>query len=115
MPFSLPWCTGVSDLLLAVGRPPLVEEYGVLQEFQIDTPDGCLTITQVDQLTLHLMKGDGRLAHDLTAMGSCDCSYALGQVARFRVNVFRQNGRPAIVRNYPDQAIRHRSLPGPGR
>ena len=31
---------GVSDLLFAVGRPPLVEEYGALQEFPIDTPDG---------------------------------------------------------------------------
>ncbi len=88
---------GVSDLLFAVGRAPLVEEYGALQEFPIDTPDGCLTSAQVDQLALHLMQGDGRLADELAEMGSCDCSYALGDVARFRVNVFRQNGRPAIV------------------
>ena len=43
------------------------------------------------------MQGEGRLADDLAKMGSCDCSYALGDVARFRVNIFRQNGRQAIV------------------
>ena len=30
-------------------------------------------------------------------MGSCDCSYALANIARFRVNIFKQNGRAAIV------------------
>ncbi|MEP6809829.1 MAG: PilT/PilU family type 4a pilus ATPase [Chthoniobacterales bacterium] len=88
---------GVSDLLFAVGRPPMVEEYGVLNEFPIDTPEGVLTGTQIEQLSLHLMLGDGRLSDDLEKMGSCDCSYDLKGVARFRVNVFRQNGRPAIV------------------
>src|SRR3712207_3038671 len=38
-----------------------------------------------------------RLRTDFTERGSCDCSYALGEVARFRVNIFRQNGRHAIV------------------
>jgi hypothetical protein len=29
---------GISDLLFAVGRPPIVEEHGVLEEFPIETP-----------------------------------------------------------------------------
>ena len=29
--------------------------------------------------------------------GSCDCSYAIENLARFRVNIFKQNGRHAIV------------------
>ncbi len=33
----------------------------------------------------------------MARLGSCDCSYALGEVARFRVNIFKQNGRQAIV------------------
>ncbi len=88
---------GVSDLLFAVGRPPIVEEYGKLEEFPIETPDGVLAAEHVNQIAAHLMQGQPRLSNDLEKMGSCDCSYALGNVARFRVNIFRQNGRPAIV------------------
>jgi twitching motility protein PilT len=88
---------GVSDLLFAVGRPPIVEEYGSLQEFPIDTPEGVLTMEQIHNISLHLMKGNARLIEDLAKMGSCDCSYALGDIARFRVNIFKQSGRQAIV------------------
>lgn len=88
---------GVSDLLFAVGRPPLVEEYGALIEFPIETPGGVLTMEHLEAISLHLMKGEERLRDDLATMGSCDCSYALGAVARFRVNIFKQNGRQAIV------------------
>ncbi len=45
----------------------------------------------------HVTAGEERLTGDLTRAGSCDCSYALPGVARFRVNIFRQNGRPSIV------------------
>jgi twitching motility protein PilT len=88
---------GVSDLLFAVGRPPIVEEHGSLLEFPIDTPDGVLTLAQIEEIATHLMKGEERLRDDIVRLGSCDCSYALGDVARFRVNIFKQNGRQAIV------------------
>ncbi|MEO5721691.1 MAG: PilT/PilU family type 4a pilus ATPase [Chthoniobacterales bacterium] len=88
---------GVSDLLFAVGRPPIVEEYGKLMEFPIDTVEGVLTMEQIQLISLHLMQGEPRLLDDLAKMGSCDCSYALGKVARFRVNIFKQSGRQAIV------------------
>jgi len=88
---------GVSDLLFAVGRPPILEEYGTLQDFPIETPGGVLTLEQIEEIVAHLILGQPRLLENLTAMGSCDCSYALGDIARFRVNIFRQNGRPAIV------------------
>ena len=88
---------GVSDLLFAVGRPPIVEEHGTLLEFPIDTPDGVLTPAQIEEIATHLMNGEERLRDDIVRLGSCDCSYALGDVARFRVNIFKQNGRQAIV------------------
>jgi twitching motility protein PilT len=88
---------GVSDLLFAVGKPPIVEEHGSLEEFAIDTPDGTLTPDDIVDISNHLMKGEERLAQDLAKLGSCDCSYALADVARFRVNIFKQNGRQAIV------------------
>ncbi len=86
---------GVSDLLFAVGKPPVVEQHGSLEEFPIDT--GKLTMEEIHAISVHLMQGDERLINDLARLGSCDCSYALGTIARFRVNIFKQNGRQAIV------------------
>jgi twitching motility protein PilT len=88
---------GVSDLFFAAGRPPLVDQHGTLQEFPIDTPTGVLEPSHIDQLTDHLIGDDERLTEDLRRIGSCDCGYAVENVARFRVNIFRQRGRKAIV------------------
>jgi twitching motility protein PilT len=88
---------GVSDLLFSVGKPPVVEQHGRLEEFPIDTPGGVLDLPLIEQIATHLMQGEERLRQDLARLGSCDCSYALANVARFRVNIFRQNGRQAIV------------------
>src|ERR1700759_1173342 len=86
---------GVSDLLFAVGRAPIVEQHGKLIEFPIDT--GVLKQEQIGEMVAYLIQGDERLTTDLKNLGSCDCSYALGDIARFRVNIFRQNGSQAIV------------------
>jgi len=86
---------GISDLLFAVGKPPIVEEHGVLEEFPIDT--GVLDSAQIDQIADHVMGDDQRLKSDLADNGSCDCSYAIENTARLRVNIFRQNERHAIV------------------
>lgn len=88
---------GISDLLFAVGKPPVVEEHGTLEEFPIDTPTGVLDEAQIEQIAEHVMQGDERLKSDFANLGSCDCSYALGDLARMRVNIFKQNGRRAIV------------------
>ena len=88
---------GISDLLFAVGRPPIIEEHGVLEEFPVETETGVLDSTQIGQIADHLMGDDQRLKDDFASYGSCDCSYALTNLARFRVNIFKQNGRQAIV------------------
>ena len=88
---------GVSDLLFAVGKPPVLEEHGTLEEFPIDTPTGVLDSALIEQIAEYVMQGDERLKSDFASTGSCDCSYALGDLARLRVNVFKQNGRTAIV------------------
>jgi len=88
---------GISDLLFAVGKPPVVEEHGELEEFPIDTPTGVLDAKQINQIAEYVMEGDERLKEDLARNGSCDCSYVLADLARMRVNIFRQNGQPAIV------------------
>ena len=88
---------GISDLLFAVGRPPIVEEHVVLEEFPVKTATGVLDSTQVEQIAAHLIGDDDRLKNELATHGSCDCSYILPELARFRVNIFKQNGRQAIV------------------
>jgi len=88
---------GVSDLLFTVGKPPLVETHGWLEEFVVETPVPIFGPKEIDQLADHIINGDERLLHDLATWGSCDCSYALKDVARFRINIFKQNGKQAIV------------------
>jgi len=88
---------GVSDLLFTVGKPPLVETHGWLEEFVVETPVPVFGSKEIDQLADHIINGDERLLRDLATWGSCDCSYALKDVARFRVNIFKQNGKQAIV------------------
>jgi twitching motility protein PilT len=86
---------GISDLLFTVGKPPLFEAYGAIEEY---APSGdAWTREEINQLANHIINGDSRLTEDLVRWGSCDCSYGLDDLARFRVNIFRQNGRPAVV------------------
>src|SRR5260370_18837863 len=86
---------GVSDLLFTVGKPPFVEAHGCLNEFK--TPTAAFGSEQIDRLVEHFINGDERLMSDLANWGSCDCSYALQDIARVRVNIFNQNGRHALV------------------
>lgn len=88
---------GVSDLLFVPGRPPLVESDGRLLDLPIDTPDSTLSAQMVDQIADVVMNATPRLLADLEAVGSCDCSYAVPDLARFRVNIFKQNGQRSIV------------------
>ena len=86
---------GVSDLLFVAGKPPLVETHGRLQDFPIDT--AVMTSAMIEAMADHIMTGNERVRGDLAKSGSCDCSYAIEDVARFRVNIFKQSGRFAIV------------------
>lgn len=88
---------GVSDLLFVVNRPPQIEVYGKLRQVEVDPRFAMLTPSTTEQIAVTLMNGNERLYHDFATSGSCDTSYALGDTARFRVNIFKQNGHHAIV------------------
>jgi len=88
---------GVSDLLFITGKPPLVEVHGRLSDFPIDMPESVLTSASIEQIAVHIMNGSERLRLEFASTGSCDCSYAIENRARFRVNIFKQNGGHAIV------------------
>jgi twitching motility protein PilT len=88
---------GVSDCLFINGKPPLVERYGRLHELPMEEAGATLHPIHINAMA-DLLIGDGdRLRSDLTATGSCDTSYSLGHIARFRVNIYRQNGYLGIV------------------
>ncbi|HEY0368151.1 MAG TPA: PilT/PilU family type 4a pilus ATPase [Chthoniobacterales bacterium] len=88
---------GISDLNFSVGHPLQVEDYGELKPVYVEPPIDALTPYQTEQIALTLMQGNRRLMYDYLTGGSCDCSYSLGDQARFRVNIFRQQGHFSIV------------------
>ena len=88
---------GVSDLLFIAGKPPLIETEGRLKPFASDMPGSVLTPHFIEALAEHIVGGDERLINDYDATGSCDCSYAIENLARFRVNIYKENCRRAIV------------------
>ena len=86
----------ISDLIFSPGRPPQVQVYGQLVAVQVP---GLTTLTADD--TRHIaadLLGDNKQAvATLREHGSCDISFGLPGVARFRVNVFIQRGSCAVV------------------
>jgi twitching motility protein PilT len=98
----------VSDLIFSPGRPPQVQVYG--QMIPVQAPG--LAVLSADD-TRHIaadLIGDNKQAiNTLREHGSCDVSYGLPGLARFRVNVFIQRGSCAVVMrviptNIPDFA-----------
>ena len=87
----------VSDLNITVEKPLQVESSGELMGVVIEPPVEKLTPFQTETIALNIMNRSRRLTEDLIKTGSCDCSYSLGQKARFRVNIFTQRGHYTII------------------
>jgi twitching motility protein PilT len=87
----------VSDLVFVTGKPPQVERDGHLEPLPMDGPDSVLQPAHIEGMAKVLMGENKRLLSDFDQNGSCDTSYALGDEARFRVNIYKQNGHRAIV------------------
>ena len=90
-------CEGVSDLLFVADRPPQVENHGKLMPYAPNPAEPLLTTAHIEGWARVIINENQRLIQDLTKTGSCDCSYALPDVCRFRVNIYRQNGNYAMV------------------
>jgi twitching motility protein PilT len=87
----------VSDLNFSVNHPPQVEFNGQLMPVTTDPPFEKLTPYHTEAVALALIGSDRRLTETFVKTGSCDLPYALGNVARFRVNIFQQRGHTSIV------------------
>ena len=87
----------VSDLNITVEKPLQVESSGELVGVAIEPPVDKLTPFQTETIALNIINRNRRLTEDLIKTGSCDCSYSLGQKARFRVNIFTQRGHYTTI------------------
>lgn len=86
----------VSDLIFSPGRLPQVEAHGHL--ITVQAP-GCAPMTADDtrRIASDLIGNNKQAINILREQGSCDISYGIAGLARFRVNVFIQRGSCAVV------------------
>jgi twitching motility protein PilT len=82
---------------VTVGKPLQVEVDGELVPVSLPTPIAALTPFHTETFALQLLHNDRRAIHFLLEQGSTDISYAVGERARFRVNIFSGRGAYAIV------------------
>src|SRR5690348_9591828 len=86
----------VSDLIFSPGRPPQVEIHGQL--ISVDASGlRALTADDTRRIASDLIGNNKQAITVLREQGSCDISFGLPGVARFRVNVFIQRGSCAVV------------------
>jgi twitching motility protein PilT len=86
----------VSDLIFSPGRVPQVEIHGLL----IPVAGPAIRTLNADdtrRIASDLIGNNKQAITILREQGSCDVSFALPGVARFRVNVFIQRGSCAVV------------------
>ena len=86
----------VSDLIFSPGRPPQVEVRGQLLPCAGYTA-GALSSDETRRIASELLGSNQNAVSALREHGSCDTSYGLTGIARFRVNVFIQRGSCAVV------------------
>jgi twitching motility protein PilT len=88
---------GASDLLFVVERNPQVENHGKLAPFKRTPDEPLLNSAKIEGWARVIINENQRLIQDLAKAGSCDCSYQLAGMCRFRVNIYKQNGNYAMV------------------
>ena len=87
---------GISDLVFSPGRPPQAERHGQL--VSIDVPGmSVLRSEDTARIAADLIGSNAQAQRSLQEQGSADLSYSMPEIARFRVNVFRQRGSFAVV------------------
>jgi twitching motility protein PilT len=85
-----------SDLIFSPGRAPQVEVHGQLTQLKIKGV-GVLSSEDTARIAADLIGRNSFAVQKLKDEGSCDISYSVAKLSRFRVNVFTQRGTCAIV------------------
>ena len=100
-----------SDLIFSPGRAPQVELHGQLMQLKIKGV-GVLNAEDTARIAADLIGRNSFAVEKLKEEGSCDISYSVARLSRFRVNIFTQRGSCAIVMrvipsNVPDFKTLH--------
>src|ERR1044072_4904848 len=91
---------GASDCHLSSGEPPMLRIHGDLKKLEYEA----LTKEQVHAMVYDIMNDALRKTFESTL--EVDFSFELGDIARFRVNVFMQRkGEGAVFRTIPTQVV----------
>ena len=94
----------VSDLIFSPGRPPQIEVHGQL--LGVDVPGvALLSADDTRRIAADLIGTNKQAITTLREQGSCDISFGMPGLARFRVNVFIQRGSCAVVMRVIPTAI----------
>jgi len=89
-----------SDLHISAGEPPRVRVHGDMKKIKVPP----LTTEQTHAMVYDIMSDSQRKTFE--EFSDIDFSMALGEVARFRVNVYRQNrGIGAVFRKIPTKIL----------
>jgi twitching motility protein PilT len=86
----------ISDLIFSPGRPPQVQVYGRLIPVQVPGMS-VLTPDNTRHIAADLIGDNKQAITTLREHGSCDISYGIPGLARFRANIFIQRGSCAVV------------------
>lgn len=82
---------GASDLHISVGQPPVLRLHGRMR--RLDTKE----LTADDTVSLMKQIAPERCQQQLQEVGGADFGFAFGELARFRVSIFRQRGFVGMV------------------
>jgi len=85
-----------SDLIFSPDRAPQVELHGQLMQLKIKGV-GVLSAEDTARIAADLIGRNSFAVEKLKEEGSCDISYSVARLSRFRVNTFTQRGSCAIV------------------
>ena len=91
---------GASDCHISAGEPPMLRIHGELKKLDHAT----MSRDEVHNLIFDMMNDAQRKAFQ--EHHECDFSFEMGEIARFRVNVFMQRrGEGAVFRTIPTQIL----------
>jgi len=91
---------GASDIHIATGQPPVFRLHGRMRKLETKTLEPEDTVALMKSITPE------RCQRELQENGSTDFGFAFGDLARFRVSVFKQRGNVGLVlRQIPNKLL----------
>ncbi|QEG40527.1 type IV pilus twitching motility protein PilT [Roseimaritima ulvae] len=91
---------GVSDIHIVVGQPPVFRLHGRMRKLETKVLENEDTVGLMKSITPE------RCQRELQETGSADFGFAFGEMARFRVSVFKQRGSISMVlRQIPNDKL----------